>query len=610
MSLKCQAFLKHLNRTCNINARKNELFCGKHLSEKISTNVEKQKIGKQLLESKNDEIKDVTTIDKKTGIPISVKNEIKNKTKDDAKVDLKDKIIGIPISIKDGIKHEIKDKTKDSVKNDVKGKIKDEINELKDEIKHDDKQEIKNEIENKSEDDENDKKDEIKNNVDQLEKNRIALENYKKFVDTKTYIFIEKALAVHGTLYDYSESKYTNNHTKIIIKCLIHNLFSQRPAGHLSGSGCEQCGRKTAGKNNKARLTTEQYIQRCQEIHGRERYDYSETVYTNNRGKVKIICRRHSQFIQQANVHYRSECPKCSLEDAEHPGILYTKEEFIKKAKEVHGDQYGYDRVIYVNSGTYVEIICYLHGEYNQAPKYHLSGSGCPKCGIVSTNLEDFIKKAKEVHGDIYQYHKSEYVNVTTPVEVICKFHNESFFVMKFADHVRKAGCPLCMLCPSCFTTKSYGVICTDCITVNIEKRHYKKTKEEQVVCFLENQLLEEKLIVNRSVGDEYTGQHLFPDIRIERKNFQLIIEIDEFEHKGNGYHCENKRMYDIIAKLKSPCIFIRYNPDLNISDKNILLQTIQYYLNLDNDPNLKQLFDDFGLKVEYLFYTITEKTN
>jgi len=58
--------------------------------------------------------------------------------------------------------------------------------------------------------------------------------------------------------------------------------------------------------------------------------------------------------------------------------------------------------------------------------------------------------------------------------------------------------------------------------------------------------------------------------------------------------------MYDIIAKLGLPCIFIRYNPDSKESNKDILLQKVQQYLELDIEDNI---WDEFGFKAEYLFY-------
>ena len=59
-----------------------------------------------------------------------------------------------------------------------------------------------------------------------------------------------------------------------------------------------------------------------------------------------------------------------------------TTEEFIKKAREVHRDKYDYSKVEYVNSKVKVTIICPEHGEFSQFPQKHLLGQGCPNCGL------------------------------------------------------------------------------------------------------------------------------------------------------------------------------------------------------------------------------------
>lgn len=126
----------------------------------------------------------------------------------------------------------------------------------------------------------------------------------------------------------------------------------------------------------------------------------------------------------------------------------------------------------------------------------------------------------------------------------------------------------------------------------------YTKKKEMEIVHFLQIELPNNKFIHNKSVGSECSGTHLFPDILFKCLHYNLIVEIDEHQHKGNNYKCEEKRMYDIIAKIGQPCIFIRYNPDNKKSNKKILLEKIKEYLNLN-----KVIWNDFGFKVEYLFY-------
>lgn len=58
--------------------------------------------------------------------------------------------------------------------------------------------------------------------------------------------------------------------------------------------------------------------------------------------------------------------------------------EFIKKAKEKHGDRYSYELINdanYKNSKSKIPIICQKHKIFFQQPNHHLSGRGCPKCG-------------------------------------------------------------------------------------------------------------------------------------------------------------------------------------------------------------------------------------
>ena len=89
----------------------------------------------------------------------------------------------------------------------------------------------------------------------------------------------------------------------------------------------------------------------------------------------------------------------------------WTTEEFINKAREVHGDKYDYSKVDYINCDIKVVIICSEHGEFLQRPHEHIKGQGCPKCGNVfsaisrRSSTEDFIQKArKEPHSGSFPY--------------------------------------------------------------------------------------------------------------------------------------------------------------------------------------------------------------
>lgn len=96
------------------------------------------------------------------------------------------------------------------------------------------------------------------------------------------------------------------------------------------------------------------------------------------------------------------------------------KEDFIEKAKKVHGDRYSYEDAEYINYDTKLKIKCSEHGYFWQTPGNHLRGKGCPYCsGNAKMDKEEFIRRAKLVWGNEFDYSKVEYKNNATPVVII-----------------------------------------------------------------------------------------------------------------------------------------------------------------------------------------------
>lgn len=57
--------------------------------------------------------------------------------------------------------------------------------------------------------------------------------------------------------------------------------------------------------------------------------------------------------------------------------------QYLAKAREVHGDRYDYSRVAYDGAGQRIEIICKEHGAFKQIATQHLQGKGCKECGYA-----------------------------------------------------------------------------------------------------------------------------------------------------------------------------------------------------------------------------------
>ena len=208
-------------------------------------------------------------------------------------------------------------------------------------------------------------------------------------VVTDTESFITEAKKVHGDKYDYSKVEYISNDTKVCIICPKHGEFWQRPHSHLSGANCPKCSHQSYLH------TTESFIEEARKVHG-DKYDYSKVEYVNSHTKVCIICPKHGEFWQLATNHLRKRgCPKCKAEET-YKRQVSSKEEFIEKARKVHGDKYDYSKVEYINNKTKVCIICPKHGEFWQTPNHHLKGKGCSKCNdskLEKSVENELIKK-------------------------------------------------------------------------------------------------------------------------------------------------------------------------------------------------------------------------
>ena len=259
--------------------------------------------------------------------------------------------------------------------------------------------------------------------------------------------FIKKAILKHGNKYNYSKVEYVNNHTPVCIICPEHGEFWQTPQSHLHNRGCKKCSFKKI--SNKKTNTTEWFIEKSRKIHG-DKYDYSKVEYKGNRYNVKIICPEHGEFIIQAANHLKGKgCQKCSYNKLSNIKTK-TNENFIKEAKKIHGDKYDYSKVEYFGSTKKIKIICPEHGEFEQLASSHIEGSGCPICANnQKITTEEFIKRAKKIHGDKYDYSKTNYKWNREKVIITC--HNKDSNDLEHGDfittphsHLNGSGCPKC----------------------------------------------------------------------------------------------------------------------------------------------------------------------
>ena len=195
-------------------------------------------------------------------------------------------------------------------------------------------------------------------------------------------------------------------------------------------------------------MSYDEFVEKGNIIHV-NKYDYTKVNIISYKTKVCIICPIHGEFEQTIGNHLSGKgCPKCGRvatiqshkKDINH---------FLKKAKEIHGDKYDYTKVVYKGCREKVCIVCPKHGEFWQTPSNHYK-FGCKDCGFeIKTSksiksFNDYEEIIYNIHGDIYEYDKTIYVNYHTPMKILCKKCGNYFFQSLSKHITSKHGCPIC----------------------------------------------------------------------------------------------------------------------------------------------------------------------
>ena len=268
---------------------------------------------------------------------------------------------------------------------------------------------------------------------------------------SNTADFIKKAKKIHKDNFDYSLVEYIKNNIKVKIICnKCKNIIEQTPNSHLTGKGCKKCSNKNLSLLFSS--NTEDFISKTKLVNGSDKYDYSLVEYMGANSKVKIICNKCKNIIEQTpNSHLRGYgCKECANKNF---SLLYSsnKEEFISKAKIIHGNNFDYSLVEYMGANSKVKIICNkCKNIFEQTPGGHLTGYGCKECAnknlslLYSSNKEEFISKAKSVHGsDNFDYSLVEYVGSLSKIKIICN-KCKNIFEQTPSGHLCGYGCERC----------------------------------------------------------------------------------------------------------------------------------------------------------------------
>lgn len=351
--------------------------------------------------------------------------------------------------------------------------------------------------------------------------------------------YLNKAISVHGDIYDYSDTVYKNSREPVKIICKEHGAFFKNANSHLNGYGCNIC----SGKE----LSFKEFVDKSDNVH-KGKYLYIEESFRGVNYPIDIICFEHGLFNQLAQSHLSgSGCAKCSR------SFQLTNPEFIKRVRLKFGDTYDCRLVNYTNKYTKVTLICSKHGPFNVIPNnLYRSDIACPICSGSRCDTLTFIEKARGRHGDDYSYDKVSYISGDKDVVISCKKHGD--FSITPHIHLLGSGCPKC--------TGSRGEKLLDGM---LQKMGYSPIKNKTFPgCIYKKSLRFDFFIPEKNTCIEFDGAYHFQYSPYVHKSFSNFVE-GKVRDRLKDIYCINNKINlirvpyyldkDQVSKVLSDCL-------------------------------------------------------
>ena len=270
--------------------------------------------------------------------------------------------------------------------------------------------------------------------------------------------FIKRAKSAHPHgLYDFSNSKYYGVSEYTSFYCNLHLQECKiLPQNLWRGSGCYDCGMTRAAESRK--LDHADFLAKSINSH-EDDYDYSMVDYVNSSTHVIVGCYEHGNWsvLPSNHMYGKSRCPVCSRRDSgKKVSVALTKdtEWFISAAEKIHNFKYDYSQTEYKGSREKLWVECpeLGHEPFEQWPRVHLVGKGCPECGresaaaIARLSHEEVVERFNDIHRDRYDYSHAEIYGTDSYIKIGCPEETHPVFRQKVSSHLVGKGCPRCSL--------------------------------------------------------------------------------------------------------------------------------------------------------------------
>lgn len=362
------------------------------------------------------------------------------------------------------------------------------------------------------------------------------------------FVYLPRQVAIkNGHPYYYHGTECTNGHVR---------------ARYTKNGQCAECVHDTKQRQLEKRRngrpkkevvnTTDKFIKKSFEVYG-DVFDCSYVVWAGSTTPVDIYCNKHKLWFSKTPNRFLGgeNCPECGL------GRLRTKkmsrEDYIDKFKRVHGDFYDYSEFEYTGSKYKVVIICPEHGRFEQSPEKHAYGRGCTWCSNrVRLTPENFVERSYEVHGDKYDYSKSNVTVASEKVEIVCTQHGS--FWQSPSVHLKGHGCRICAQGDT-----DWG------------KRGYYGTDKPSSLYFIRVTTDEEDFI---KVGLSANPQRRLRTI--ENDTDGVVEVLDLFKGKANElYEIEHQILYNMDFERYKPKVYFNGYTECFSTDKEVQISSV-----------------------------------
>ena len=256
--------------------------------------------------------------------------------------------------------------------------------------------------------------------------------------------WLEKCSQRHNGQYLYPSMERVDvgGAWKVRIVCPEHGEFLQAPEKHAFGQGCPSCVGFGLNKLDKLNLLFPDF-------------DFGDLAIPSSKTMFTLYCPEHGEFLTSYNRlttksgrGVTSPCPKCNKTSG---GLSRRKRVGVwsEQVSSLFGGKVTVLEGSITVASDKADFECSLHGQFRSTLQDVVTGHGCPECGQLKRNSSnsldatEFLKIARAVHGDRYEYDLTDFTNTKTAIPITCAKHG--VFHQRPNNHISNgAGCPAC----------------------------------------------------------------------------------------------------------------------------------------------------------------------